>query len=60
MNSADVLVGNFPGETQFSFEIVLHRWVGGNLRFQNFQGNNFFRFQVTNFIDHARSACAHL
>src|SRR5260370_15590098 len=30
MNSAHILVGNFPGEAQLPLEIFLHRGVGGD------------------------------
>ena len=60
MNPAYILVCNFPGETQLSLKIVLHRGIGGNLWFQNFQGDDFVSFQVASFIDHARAARADL
>ena len=56
MDSANILVRDFAGETQLSFEIFLDVRIGSDLRLENFQGHDFVGFEVANFIDDAGPA----
>ena len=58
MDAADVLVGDFARQIDFAAEIFLHGLVGGGTGLQNFQGDNFARFEVADFVDDSHSAGA--
>ena len=60
VNAADILVRYFPRQTNLLAKFLAHPRVGGNLRFQNLQRDDFIGFGVSRLVNDAHAATADL